>query len=123
MVNRTRESRRGASALGCLFAILVFVAVLYYGLDLGRIYWNYYKLKDEMESSARFAQTRSDPEILRHLGGIAQDLGLPPEAKRFVIKRSKTPPVVSIKTEYRVAVDLPFQHRVLTMRPEVEVRQ
>ena len=123
MVNRTSESRRGASALGCLFAILVVVAVLYYGIDLGRIYWNYYKLKDEMESSARFAQTRSDPEILRHLGGVAQDLGLPAEAKRFVIKRSKTPPVVSIKTEYHVEVDLPFQHRVLTMRPEVEVRQ
>jgi hypothetical protein len=78
MVSRTRESRRGASALGCLFAILIVVAVLYYGLDLGRIYWNFYKLKDEMETSARFAQTRTDPEILKHLGGIAQDLGLPP---------------------------------------------
>jgi hypothetical protein len=123
MVNQAHESRRGASALGCLFAIMVFVAVLYYGLDLGRIYWNYYRLKDEMESSARFAQTRSDPEILRHLGGIAQDLGLPQEAKRFVIKRSKDPPVVTIKTEYHVEFDLPFQHRVMTMRPEVEVRQ
>jgi hypothetical protein len=123
MVSRTRESRRGASALGCLFAILIVVAVLYYGLDLGRIYWNFYKLKDEMETSARFAQTRTDPEILKHLGGIAQDLGLPPEAQRFVISRSKSPSVVKIKTEYHVEIDLPFQHRVLTMRPEVEVRQ
>lgn len=123
MVNRTRESRRGASALGCLFAILIVVAVLYYGLDVGRIYWNFYKLKDEMETSARFAQTRTDADIMKHLGGIAQDLGLPPEARRFVITRTKNPPVVTIKTEYRVEVDLPFQHRVLTMRPEVGVRQ
>ena len=123
MVSRTRESRRGASALGCLFAILIVVAVLYYGLDVGRVYWNFYRLKDEMETSARFAQTRTDPEILKHLGGIAQDLGLPAEAQHFVISRGKSPPVVKIKTEYHVEINLPFQHRVLTMRPEVEVRQ
>ena len=123
MVSRTRESRRGASALGCLFAILIVVAVMYYGIDLGRIAWNFYKLKDEMETSARFAQTRTDAEIVKHLGGIAHDLGLPDEARRFEISRSKSPPVVKIKTQYHVEIDLPFQHRVLTMRPQVEVRQ
>ena len=122
MVART-QARRGASALGCLFAIMIVAVVLYYGVDLGRTYFRYYHLKDEMESSARFAQTQSDEQILRHLGTVAQDLGLPAEARRFVIQRTQHPPTVIIRTQYRVTLVLPFKHKVLLLKPEVEVRQ
>lgn len=123
MVTETRRGRRGASTLGCLVAVLLFMAVLYYGVDLGRVYWSYYRLIDEMETSARFAQTQPDEAIVKHLVGIAQDLSLPAEAQRFTIRRTEHPPIVTIKTRYSVVIDLPFKRKLITLTPEVEVRQ
>src|ERR1043166_9756159 len=87
MVTRAPERRRGGSTLGCLFSLLIVAVVLYYGLDLGRSYWSYYRLTDEMETSARFAQGQTDAQVVKHLAGVAQDLGLPPEAQRVVLRR------------------------------------
>ena len=56
MVTETRRGRRGASTLGCLVAVLLFMAVLYYGVDLGRVYWSYYRLIVEMEQAAHDRQ-------------------------------------------------------------------
>jgi hypothetical protein len=123
MVTETRRGRRGASTLGCLVAVLLFMAVLYYGVDIGRVYWNYYRLIDEMETSARFAQTQPDDAILKHLVGITQDLSLPAEAQRFTIRRTEHPPIVTIKTRYSVDIDLPFKRKRITLNPSVEVRQ
>ncbi len=123
MVSMARGSRRGASALGCLVAIMVFMAILYYGVDIGRTYWSYYRLKDEMETSARFAQTQPDVQIHRHLIGVAQDLGLPAEAQRFVIRHTEHPPMVTIRTSYSVVLVLPFTRKRITLTPLVEVRQ
>jgi len=123
MVSMARVRRRGASTLGCLVAIMLFMALLYYGVDIGRTYWNYYRLKDEMETSARFAQTQPDDQIHRHLIGVAQDLGLPAEAQRFVIRRTERPPLVTIRTSYTVELVLPFTRKHITLKPHVEVRQ
>lgn len=123
MVTGARRRRGGASTLGCLVAILLLLAVLYYGIDIGRAYWNYYRLIDEMETSARFAQTQSDEAIRHHLVGVVQDLGLPAEAQRFLIRRTEHPPVVSIRTKYTIEVVLPFKHKMVTLNPVAEVRQ
>ncbi len=123
MVKPPGQGKRGASTLGCLFAILLFMAVLYYGVDIGRVYWSYYRLKDEMETSARFAQTQPDEAIVKHLVGIAQDLSLPAEAQRFTIRRTEHPPVVTIRTKYSVDLELPFKRKRVTPTPVVEVRQ
>jgi hypothetical protein len=123
MVTAAPVGRRGASTLGCLVAIMIFMAILYYGVDIGRTYWNYYRLKDEMETSARFAQTQPDEQIHRHLIGVAQDLGLPPAAQRFVIRRTERPPLVTIRTSYTVEIVLPFTRKLITLKPVVEVRQ
>jgi hypothetical protein len=117
----TRRSRRGVSTLGCLFSLLIAAVVLYYAVDIGRVYWKYYRLTDEMATSARFASHNSDEEIRRHLAGIARDLDLPPEAQRFVIRR--VPPTVTIRTQYSVTIELPFHNRILTLKPHAEVRQ
>lgn len=123
MVTDIRRSRRGASTLGCLVAVLLFMAALYYGVDIGRIYWSYYRLIDEMETSARFAQTQPDDAIIKHLVGIVQDLSLPAEAQHFVIRRTEHPPIVRIRTHYSVDVDLPFKRKRIELTPSVEVRQ
>ena len=41
-------SRRGASSLGCLFSLLLFVGALYYGVNIGELFFRYYRLLDEM---------------------------------------------------------------------------
>lgn len=122
MVARRRRDR-GVSTMGCLFSILILMAILYYGVDAGKIYWEFYRFQDEMETSARFASTREDMEILRHLRGVAQDLGLPAEAQRITIKRSQHPPLVTIRSEYTVELVLPFTRKTLTLKPTAEVRQ
>lgn len=123
MVIRTGRSTRGASTLGCLFSILILMAVLYYGIDIGKTYWNYYKLIDEMGTSARFAETQSDDQIMKHLVGIAQDLGLPAEAQRFKIQRLDHPKTVVISTKYSVTFDLPFKKKVVVLTPSAGERQ
>ena len=118
-----RRSSRGAAKVGCLFSALIAVVLLYYAVDLGKVYWKYYKLKDEMTTSARFAMHTSDEEIRRHLAGVVRDLDLPQEAEKFVIRRTQTPPVVTIRTQYHITIELPFHNRVLTLKPQVDVRQ
>jgi hypothetical protein len=118
-----RRGRRGVSTLGCLFSLLIAAVVLYYALGIGRVYWKYYRLKDEMETSARFAARRSDEDVRRHLAGIARDLDLPADAQRFVIRRTEFPPLIAIRTQYQVTIELPFRHKLLTLKPHVEVRQ
>lgn len=120
MVSR---GRRGVSTLGCLFSLLIAAVVLYYAVGIGKVYWKYYRLHDEMETSARFATGRSDEVIQRHLAGIARDLDLPAEAQHFVIRRVEFPPTVTIRTQYQMVIELPFQHKLITLKPHVEVRQ
>lgn len=114
--------RRGASTLGCLFSLLLMAVLLYYGVDIGRVFWKYYKLEDEMAQSARFASIRSDEEIIKHLIGVARDLELPPEAQRFRVRRTQNPSKVTIDTQYRITLELPFHHRIVLLKPHAEVR-
>jgi hypothetical protein len=76
-----------------------------------------------METSARFASTQEDAQILKHLAGVAEDLDLRSEAQRFVIRRSEHPAIVSIRTRYRAELELPFHRRLITLAPLVEVPQ
>jgi len=122
MVSARRRQSRGASSLGCLFSLLLVAVVFYYGIDIGRVYWNYYKLLDQMKVSARFAQTQTDEQILRALRGTVDELGLPDQAKRFVIRRNPSPRTIQIRTEYNVEVELPFTVHVITLKPEAEAR-
>ncbi len=114
---------QGRGRLGCLFALLVVAVVVYYGVPLVRTYWDYYKLKDEMRVTARFAQSLKDDDIIRRLRTVVDELDLPTEAKRIVIQRTQVPPNVTIRTRYRVVIELPFHQRTLTLNPTVEARQ
>ena len=119
MVGQGRN-HRGASMLGCLFSIMILMVVLYYAVDVGRVYWDYYKFQDEMETSARFAQTQSDDQIRNHLRNVARDLELPTEAQRIVIRRS--PPNITIRSQYVVDIVLPLTHKTLVLRPSASAR-
>ena len=76
--------RRGASTLGCLVSMALFLAALYYGIHIGGIYWRYYQLTDDMRQQAIFARQNTDDVIQGRL--IAQADSLLGNAPRFRIQ-------------------------------------
>ena len=52
---RPGGGRRGASSTGCLISLLIFVGLLYYGVNIGEVWFRYYQLVDEMKTQARLA--------------------------------------------------------------------
>jgi hypothetical protein len=119
----TVRGRRGASATGCLFSLLLVVALLYYGIDLGRVWWRYVEITDRMKTVARFSHRMSDAEVLAQLRSDAAELGLPDEAGRFRVRRTRVPPEIRISTEYHETVELPFHRRTFVFRPDVTFRR
>lgn len=120
---RSPHGRSGASKVGCLVTLVLFFGTLYYGTGVGRIYWRYYALIDVMQTEARFASTRSDQAIQRNILDEIDEIGVPAEAKRLVIRRVGPPYRIMIRTEYREFLNLPFQQsRYLIFRPMVESR-
>ena len=65
--------RRGASTLGCLFYLLIAVAVAYFGVNVGRAYWRFYQYQDDIRQEVRFARQRTNDQILNHLRASAED--------------------------------------------------
>jgi hypothetical protein len=113
------RSRRGAGGLGCVVSLLLFGAALYYGLNIGQVYFRYYQLRDLMRSQARLAPSLQDDVIYRRLGAQADSI-LPGRHPRFKITRGGNPSRIVIETEYRDQVDLPLFKRTFVMRPRAE---
>ncbi|MBM4188256.1 MAG: hypothetical protein FJ206_13220 [Gemmatimonadetes bacterium] len=114
--------RRGASTLGCLFSLLITLVVLYYGMNVGRVWWRYYEILDRMKSAARFAQNQTDAAILSRLQADADEIGLPPAARQFRIQRSRGPAGMTISIRYSEKIELPFVHRSVEFAPSVSQR-
>ena len=109
---------RGASTLGCLFSLLLVVAVIYFGVNVGAPYLRYYQFRDAMQQQLRFAERKSDAEILSSLRLKADSLALPGPAQRINVRR--TPSRIVVWTEYTETIDFPFVTRDITFRPVVE---
>ena len=115
-----RRARRGASSTGCLVSLLVFVALLYYGVNIGELWFRYYRLKDDMREQARLASALDDGTIRRRVNATIQDIGLPDEAtNNLTVRRSEQPREIRIETRYHQSVDLPFFNHTFTFRPKV----
>lgn len=110
--------RRGASTLGCLFGMLVVVAVIYFGLNVGAPFFRYYQFRDAMRQETRFADRKSDAQIIATLRLRADSLMLPAPAHRINVGR--TPSRITIWTDYTEKIEFPFVTRDITFRPVVE---
>jgi hypothetical protein len=111
-------SRRGTSSMGCLLTLLFFVAALYYGVNIGEVFFRYYRLLDEMQTQAALAPSLDDGTIRRRIQAEAQDIGLPPEAQQIRIARRTSPREIVIETEYAETVTLPFFTHTFTLHPK-----
>lgn len=111
-------SRRGASSTGCLFSLLIFVAVLYYGVNIGEVFFRYYRLLDEMQTQAALAPSLDDGTIRRRIQATASDIGLPDDAQQVKIARRASPREIVIELEYAETVSLPLFNHTFTFHPK-----
>jgi len=119
MVTRRRLGRRGVSTIGCLASLVVTLVVLYYGINLGRVWWRYWEIRDRMKTAARYGAGQTEEQIRHQLIQEAQEVGVPAEAQRFRINKTDHPQSVTISTVYTETVDLPLLKRSFTFRPTV----
>lgn len=120
VIAASRQSRRGASTTGCLLSLLVLVAVLYYGVNIGELYFRYYRLVDEMGSQARVAAALDNGTIERRIGAAIQDIGLPDDAaSNLQITRSSSPREITIESQYSESVHLPLFDHTFQFHPKV----
>lgn len=112
-------NRRGASSKGCLFSLLIFVAVLYYGVNIGEVFFRYFRLKDEMETQARLAAALDDGTIRRRIQAAVDAIGVPESAgTRLIVRRTAMPRQILIETRYSEFVSLPLFSHTFTFNPK-----
>lgn len=117
MVTRSRGTR-GASTLGCLLSVVLFLGALYYGVHIGGVYWRYYQVLDDMRQQARHADQLTDDAIEANLTAQADSvLGQVPE---FSIDRGGRPSRITIETEYTETVALPGFTHTFVLKPRAE---
>jgi hypothetical protein len=116
---RDLRGRRGASTMGCLLSLLVLVAVLYYGVNIGEVWFRYYRLADEMGTQARLAAALDNGTIQRRIASAIQEIGLPEEAStNLEITRSDSPRQITIETQYSESVHLPLYNHTFRLHPK-----
>jgi hypothetical protein len=120
-VVRRSPPRRGSGGLGCLISLVLFAAALYYGVNIGQVYFRYYQLQEGMRSQARLAPSLQDDVIQRRLTAYADSL-LPGRRPQFKITRGGTPRKITIETIYSEKVELPLFKHTFVMHPRAEER-
>jgi hypothetical protein len=114
-------ARGGRGKLGCLLLLLVLASVIYFGADVGEVYWRYYRFNDAVQQEAQYGTSRTDDEIRLRLVALIDSLGLPEEAsKRLEVRRSANRLV--IQTAYTEHIDVPLYKRDLRFTPNAELR-
>lgn len=116
------RSRRGAGSRGCLVSFLLLAVALYYGINIGEVWYRFNQMQEEMTSQARMAPGISDVVIRRRLQAKAEALGLPPEARDIRITRSGQARQITIQSRYAESVDLPFFNHTFELNPRAEAR-
>ena len=114
------RARRGRLSLGCLFSLLLLTAALYFGVNVGEVYWRYYRYRDAMRQEARFANMRTDQTIIRRLTSAAESLGLPDRAGQVAIQRNDRSRQITIAVDYAERVELPGFVRTIRFAPRAE---
>ena len=114
------SSRRGASSSGCLFSLLIFVAVLYYGVNIGEVFFRYYRLVDELQTQTRLAAALDDGTIRRRIQAAVEEIGIPDSAggRQLIVRRTAAPRQITIETRYSESVSLPFFNHTFSFHPK-----
>lgn len=112
------SARAGRTTLGCLLLLLFGAAGIYFGVNVGEVYFRFYEFQDAMRQEVRFAAHNDDVVILRHLRTRVDSLGLPESAAEVTIQRSDRH--IEMESEYYEHIELPLYVREVHLNPHAE---
>lgn len=113
-------SRRGAGTLGCLFSILVLVALGYFGSQVGEALLRYYRFEDAMRGQLKVASQRTNAEIKATLRLVADSLGIPEDGQDIGVARAGSH--LAIWSDYSEPIESPFHVQRIPFHPHAEGR-
>lgn len=105
---RVRNSEAGKVKLGCLFTLVLIVAIVYYGFDFLHMRLRYYQIHDHVRTQATFAPALDDITIRRRLVARSDSLGLNLGEADWTIRRTYSPRQIYITATYVDSVVLEF---------------
>jgi hypothetical protein len=108
-------NRRGAGRFGCLLFLLLFAAVMYFGVNAGEVYWRYLQYKDAMAQEVRFRSFLPNKRIQENLQAIADSLGLPEDAGVVTVTRREGR--VTVEAHYEEWIELPGYRKEVHFEP------
>ena len=116
------RARDGKSGIGCLGSIIITILVIYFGARFIPPFLHYQQFRDEMKTEARYGASLQDSSIRLYLLAQVDTLGLPPEARKIVIRRrAGRPATITISADYFVKINVPiFGVKLLHFKPSVE---
>jgi hypothetical protein len=114
------SGRCGRLSLGCLFSLLLLTVALYFGINIGEVYWRFYRYQDAMQQEVRFAHLHSDQAIARRLSLVAESLSLPDGARQVSIQRDDRRRFIALGASYTERVELPGFVRTFDFAPRAE---
>jgi hypothetical protein len=97
---------------------MIIVAIAYFGIAIGEVYFRFLEYQDDMKQEVRFARVNTNDKILVRLRAAADSLGLPEDAQAIAIRRSAN--YISIEAEYYERLQFPMYSREVLMRPHAE---
>jgi hypothetical protein len=110
--------RRGASTFGCLFTAALVGIVLYFGANIGGVYWRAYQYQDDMQQLMKYTPNRPNDAILIRLRAAADSLDLPEGARTITIHR--TAKTVELDADYDEHLELPLFKHDFHLHPHAE---
>ena len=116
------RDRGGKSGIGCLGTIISILLIAFIGGRFIPPWLHYSQFRDEMKTEARYGASLPDSSIRMYLLAQVDSLGLPPEARKIIIRRrAGRPPTITISADYTVKVSVPiFGFKLLHFKPTVE---
>ena len=112
------RQRAGVGSLGCLVVLLIVSVVVYFGVNVGEVYWRFYQFRDALRQEVRFAAHNSDAQILRRLRVQADSLGLPEAAGLVTLQRDGRH--IELESDYYEHVELPGMVKEVHFNPHAE---
>lgn len=109
------KSRAGITRNGCLVVLLLFAAVVYFGIPIGETYFRYLEYKDRMKVELKFRGGLPNERITRNLQMAADSIGLPEEAGNVLITRKDRQ--ITVEADYEEIIHLPGYQRVIRFKP------
>jgi hypothetical protein len=99
-----------------LVVALVLSAIAYYGTVLGSVYWRAYRFGGAVEEQLSFVGQRADEGMRQYILKEIDDIGLPPEARRFTLVRNQRTRSLEFSDSYTETVNLLFTQKEISFK-------